>query len=171
MIRALIAAVAVLALPFFANLALASDGGTIRIVVPAHAIARGVTIGDSDLAYELVPADQVAPGIVTSMNALDGMETRRVLREGEAVRADDVRHPVLVAKGSTVTMSFSAPGITLTATGKAMTEGGMGETVTVLNPISYRQISCVVTGAGTVRAGSTAAVASASGIQIAASNP
>jgi flagella basal body P-ring formation protein FlgA len=34
-----------------------------------------------------------------------------------------------------------------------MSEGGMGETVTVLNPVSYRQISCTVTGAGTVSAG------------------
>jgi hypothetical protein len=51
-----------------------------------------------------------------------------------------------------------------------MTEGGIGETVTVLNPVSYRQISCVVTGAGTVRAGDmTATIASSSGIQIAAS--
>jgi len=172
MIKALIAAIAILALPFFANLALADDGGTMRIVVPAHAIARGMTIGDSDLAYVLVPAGQVGPSIVTSMNDLDGMEARRVLREGEAVRTDDVRHPVLVTKGSTVTMTFTAPGISLSAVGKAMTEGGIGESVTVLNPVSYRQISCVVTGAGTVRAGDmTATIASSSEIQIAASRP
>jgi flagella basal body P-ring formation protein FlgA len=171
MIKALIAAIAILALPCFANLALADDGGMIRIVVPAHAIARGTTIGDSDLAYQLVPAAQVGPSIVTSMNDLDGMEARRVLREGEAVRNDDVRHPILVTKGATVTMTFAAPGISLAATGKAMTEGGIGETVTVLNPASYRQISCIVTGAGTVRAADITAVASNAGIQIAASRP
>src|ERR1700761_6367610 len=155
MIRSLLIALAVLALPFFANLALADDAGDIRIVVPAHAIARGETITDADLVYENVPALQVQAGVVTSMNQLDGMETRRVLREGEAVRPDDVRKPILVAKGATVTMEFDAPGITLTAVGKATTEGGLGATVTVLNPISYRQISCIVTGPGTVRAGGT----------------
>ena len=37
-------------------------------------------------------------------------------------------------------------------TGKAMTEGGMGETVTIQNPASFRQISGVVIGPGQVRA-------------------
>ncbi|HEY2032320.1 MAG TPA: flagellar basal body P-ring formation chaperone FlgA [Rhizomicrobium sp.] len=152
-IRALAIALAVLALPFFANMALANGVADMRIVVPAHSIPRGTTISDADLSYQTVDASSVQAGIVTSMNDLDGMEARRVLRAGEPVRPDDVRRPILVTKGSMVTMNFVAPGITLTATGKAMSEGGMGETVTVVNPISYRQISCTVTGAGTVRAG------------------
>jgi flagella basal body P-ring formation protein FlgA len=171
MIRALTVAIAILALPFLANLALASDAGQVRIVVAAHTIARGATIGDSDLSYQLVSADQTTSGVVTSMNDLDGMEARRVLRAGEPVRSDDVRRPILVTKGSIVTMNFAAPGITLSATGKAMTEGGAGETVTVLNPVSYRQISCVVTGAGTVRAGDVTAIASVADIKLAASHP
>ncbi|MGN6515921.1 MAG: flagellar basal body P-ring formation chaperone FlgA [Rhizomicrobium sp.] len=157
MARALIIALAVLALPFFANLALADDAGNIRIVVPSHSIARGTSISDSDLAYQSVAPGSVQAGIVTSMNDLDGMEARRVLRAGEPIRPDDVRKPIIVAKGTTVTMSFEAPGITLTAVGKAMSEGGMGETVTVLNPVSYRQITCTVTGAGQVRAGDISA--------------
>jgi flagellar basal body P-ring formation protein FlgA len=155
MIRALLIALAVLALPVFANLALADNAGDIRIVVPAHAVARGDTLTDADLAYVNVPAGQIQGQVITSMSDLEGMETRRVLREGEAVRPDDVRKPILVVKGQTVTMEFDAPGITLTVTGKATTEGGLGETVTILNPVSYRQIACVVTGAGTVRAGDT----------------
>jgi flagella basal body P-ring formation protein FlgA len=155
-VRALILALAVLALPLFANMALAS-GADMRIVVPSHSIPRGTTISDSDLAYQTVDPSSVQAGIVTSMNDLDGMQARRVLRAGEPIRPDDVRKPILVTKGSTVTMTFAVPGITLTAIGKAMSEGGMGETVTVLNPISYRQIACTVTGSGTVAAGSTAA--------------
>ncbi|MGN6149094.1 MAG: flagellar basal body P-ring formation chaperone FlgA [Rhizomicrobium sp.] len=155
-VRALIVALAVLALPLFANMALA-NGADMRIVVPSHSIPRGTTISDSDLAYQTVDPSSVQAGIVTSMNDLDGMEARRVLRAGEPIRPDDVRKPILVTKGSTVTMTFVVPGITLTAVGKAMSEGGMGETVTVLNPISYRQIACTVTGAGTVAAGSTVA--------------
>jgi flagella basal body P-ring formation protein FlgA len=60
--------------------------------------------------------------------------------------------PVLVVKGSTVTMTFAVPGIVLTATGRAMSDGGLGETIVVQNPASFRQVSCIVTGAGTVRA-------------------
>ncbi len=159
-VRALFIAFAVVMLPFFANLAFANGANDIRIVVPAHAIARGDTIADSDLSYQTIAADQVQSGIVTSMNDLDGMQARRVLRAGEPVRPDDVRRPILVTKGTTVTMTFAAPGITLTAIGKAMNEGGMGETVTVQNPVSFRLMSCVVIGAGTVRAGDITATIS-----------
>jgi hypothetical protein len=34
-----------------------------------------------------------------------------------------------------------------------MSEGGLGETVTIQNPISFRQITAVVTGPGQVRTG------------------
>ena len=130
-----------------------------RIVVPTHDIARGSTITSSDLAYQLA-GDNTMSGTVTSINDLVGLETRRVLHAGESVRLEDVRHPVLVTKGSTVTMTFEAPGITLTAIGRAMTEGGMGETVTVQNPASFRQISAVVVGSGQVRAQGSGAVIS-----------
>jgi flagellar basal body P-ring formation protein FlgA len=125
--------------------------GGVRIVVPAHDIARGTTIEPSDLAYATVP-DTVMSGTVSRPDDLVGMQTRRVLHAGEGIRLDDVRHPVLVTKGSTITMTFEAPGIVLTASGRAMSEGGLGETVTVQNPASYRQVSAVVIGPGQVRA-------------------
>jgi len=123
-----------------------------RIVVPARDIGRGETIAESDLSYQMIAPENVMSNTATSMDALVGMQTRRVLHQGESVRNDDVRHPILVTKGSTVTMTFDAPGITLTAMGRAMSEGGVGDNVTILNPASYRQISAVVTGPGTVRA-------------------
>ena len=89
---------------------------------------------------------------VTKFEALTGMQTRRMLRAGQSIRPDDVRRPVVVTKGQTVTMIFSAPGVELAATGRAMSEGGVGDTVTIQNPASYRMISATVTAPGTVRA-------------------
>jgi flagella basal body P-ring formation protein FlgA len=127
-----------------------ADAG-VRIVVPARDIARGTTISQADLATKMVDGN-VLSGTVTSVNDIIGMQTRRVLHAGESVRLEDVRRPTLVTKGSTVTMIFEAPGITLTAAGRAMSEGGLGETVTVQNPVSFRQVSAVVAGPGQVRA-------------------
>lgn len=154
-IRALaMAALLVIAGPSFADplpAGGAADG--VRIVVPARNIARGETIADSDLSYLTVSAARTVAGAITSMDELNGKQARRFLHAGEPLRGDDVRAPILVAKGTTVTMTFAAPGLVLTATGKAMSKGSMGETVTVLNPVSYRQITATVTGAGTVSAG------------------
>lgn len=125
--------------------------GGVRVVVPAHDIARGAVIAQSDLAFTTAAGD-VMGGTVTAMNDLVGMQARRTLRAGQTVRLEDVRRPILVTRGSTVSMSFEAPGLVLIATGKAMSEGGLGETVTVQNPASYRMISAVVVGPGQVRA-------------------
>ena len=126
-----------------------------RVVVPNRDIARGETISESDLVYGTIPANTVFTGILTSVDALKGMEARRMLRANQVVRGDDIRHPIVVTKGSVVTMTFTAPGVTLTASGRAMGEGGVGDTITVQNPASFRQISAIVTGPGAVRAASS----------------
>ena len=124
----------------------------VRIVVPTRDIARGQTISDSDLTYATVAGSALMSGTVTSFAAVKDMEARRMLRAGEALRADDVRRPVVVTKGQTVTMLFHAPGVELTAMGRAMGEGGIGDTVTVQNPSSFRMIIGVITAPGTVLA-------------------
>jgi flagella basal body P-ring formation protein FlgA len=125
---------------------------TVRVVVPAHDIARGDTIGESDLTFATVDGDALMSGVPTKMEEVKGMQARRVLSAGRPFRGEDVRRPVVVTKGQTVTMQFAAPGVELTAMGRAMSEGGVGDTVTVQNPASYRMVSAIVVAPGTVRA-------------------
>jgi len=125
---------------------------SVRIVVPSRDIARGEIIGAGDLSYLTVADSASYAGLVTAADDLEGLEARRVLRAGEAIRPSDVRRPILVERGATVTMTFEAPGIAVTAMGKALSEGGLGETINVQNIASYRQVSAVVTGSGQVRA-------------------
>jgi flagella basal body P-ring formation protein FlgA len=127
----------------------AADTG-VRIVVPTRDIARGETITDRDLTFATVPGSALMAGTITSIAAAKDMEARRMLHAGEAMRGDDLRHPVVVTRGQTVTMLFHAPGVELTAMGRAMGEGGVGDTVTVQNPASFRMISGIITAPGTV---------------------
>jgi flagella basal body P-ring formation protein FlgA len=125
---------------------------TVRIVVPAHDIARGDTISENDLTYATADGASLMSGVPTRMDEVKGMQARRMLSAGQPFRGDDVRRPIVITKGQTVTMVFDAPGVQLTAMGRAMSEGGVGDTVTVQNPASYRMISAIVTAPGTVRA-------------------
>lgn len=140
---------AILALLLIASPAAAN---TVRIVVPAHDIARGDVIGESDLTYTTVDGNALMSGVPTKMEEIKGMQARRVLSAGQPFRSDDVRRPIVITKGQTVTMQFSAPGVELVAMGRAMSEGGIGDTVTIQNPASFRMISATVTAPGTVRA-------------------
>jgi len=130
----------------------AAMAATVRIVVPAHDIARGDVIGENDLTYATVDGAALMSGVPTKMDEIKGMQARRVLSTGQPFRGEDVRRPIVVIKGQTVTMQFAAPGVELTAMGRAMSEGGIGDTVTIQNPASYRMIAATVTGPGTVRA-------------------
>lgn len=130
----------------------AAFAGTVRIVVPSHDIARGETIGESDLTFTTVDGSALMSGVPTKMDEVKGMQTRRMLIAGQPFRAEDVRRPIVVSKGQTVTMQFLAPGVELTAMGRAMSEGGIGDTVTIQNPVSYRMIAGTIVAPGTVRA-------------------
>jgi flagella basal body P-ring formation protein FlgA len=143
----------------FVGEAFAAGAPQIRIVVPARDIMRGEVIGESDLTFADVSTTATPATTVTKFEALTGMQTRRMLRAGQSIRPDDVRRPVVVTKGQTVTMIFSAPGVELAATGRAMSEGGVGDTVTIQNPASFRMISATVTGPGAVRAADPATAA------------
>jgi flagellar basal body P-ring formation protein FlgA len=125
---------------------------TVRIVVPAHDIARGDTISENDLTYATVDGVALMSGVPTRMDEVKGMQARRMLAAGQPFRSDDVRRPIVITKGQTVTMEFDAPGVQLSAMGRAMSEGGVGDTVTVQNPASYRMVSGIVTAPGIVRA-------------------
>jgi flagella basal body P-ring formation protein FlgA len=145
--------IALFAAPAFGLLApIPALAAAMQVVTPTRDIARGEVIGDGDVALG-APANPLMSGnALTNLDAVRGMEARRPLRVGEVIAATDVRHPVVVTRGQTVTMTFDAPGVSLTAMGRAMAEGGVGDTVVVQNPASYRMVSAIVTGAGTVRA-------------------
>ena len=134
-----------------AALSAPADPG-VRVVVPAHDIPRGQTISESDLTYGALPGNALIAGVVTSFSGAKDMEARRLLHAGEAFRADDVRKPIVVTKGQTVTMHFDAPGVEVTAMGRAMSEGGIGDTVIVQNPASFRMVNGVVSAPGAVTA-------------------
>ena len=123
------------------------------IVVPAHDIARGSVLTQDDLTTKSIAVMRVNEAIVRNASDAAGKEAKRALRAGEILRSSDLKHPTLVAKGSTVTMTFETPGINLTAVGRALAEGGEGDTITVLNPTSYRQVVAVVLAPGRVRVG------------------
>ena len=131
-------------------LAVATQDAGVRVVVPVHDIPRGQAISESDLTYATVPGSALMAGVVTNFAAAKDMEARRLLHTGEAFRSDDMRRPIVVTKGQAVTMLFNAPGVELTATGRAMSEGGVGDTVAVQNPASFRTINGVISAPGTV---------------------
>ncbi|MCP5366038.1 MAG: flagellar basal body P-ring formation protein FlgA [Hyphomicrobiales bacterium] len=130
-----------------------------EIPVPAHDIARGTVIRAEDLKWVKVQTRRLHDQVVADSADLIGKAPRRSLRRDHPVRQSEVQAPVLVAKRSLVTMHLEVGTMSLTARGKALDDGALGETVRVTNLQSNTVVQGVVTGPGRVAVKPPATVA------------
>jgi flagella basal body P-ring formation protein FlgA len=79
-----------------------------------------------------------------------GMAAKIALRNGQALRTDDLIKPQIVQRNEAVTIYYEVPGIMLTVRGKAVEGGAMGDVVGVLNIQSNRTVQATVIGPGRV---------------------
>ena len=127
--------------------------GTVIETVEAAVLARGIErnelIKSSDVVIERRPKPEVGADAATRDGAV-GMQARRQLRAGQAVRIADLAKPDLVQRDQSVTLIYETPGLYLTVRGKALDAGTEGDVVNVLNLQSKRTVPGVVIGRGQV---------------------
>ncbi|WMT72388.1 flagellar basal body P-ring formation chaperone FlgA [Bradyrhizobium sp. Ash2021] len=127
--------------------------GTAIETVEAAVLARNVeskeVLKSSDVVVERRPKAEVGVDAATRDRAV-GMQARRQLRTGQALRVADLARPDLVQRDQNVTLIYETPGIYITVRGKAMENGTEGDVVSVTNLQSRRTVSGAVTGRGQV---------------------
>ena len=122
---------------------------TVEAAVLARGIERNEIIKASDLVVERRPKAEVGGDVATRDRAV-GMQARKQLRLGQALRVADLAKPDLVQRDQSVTLIYEAVGLYLTIRGKALEGGTEGDVVSVLNLQSKRTVSGVVVGRGQV---------------------
>lgn len=105
----------------------------VAIPVLGRRLGRGEVVSEEDIEWMDVAAKRIQRDVVTEADGLVGMAPRRFLRPHSPIRAGDVQRPVLVPKGSVVTMIVRTPQMTLTARGKAIQNGSKGDLIRVMN--------------------------------------
>jgi flagellar basal body P-ring formation protein FlgA len=108
-------------------------------------VERGEVLKASDVVTERRPKAEAGNDATTRGHAV-GMQMRKQVRAGQALRMADLGKPDLVQRDDNVTLVYESPGIYLTARGKAVDSGTEGDTVTVLNLQSKRTVSGTVIG-------------------------
>ena len=111
---------------------------------------RNEVITKGDIKWIKVRADRLRRGTITDSNELIGMAVKRGAKAGLPLQAGAIQRPILVAKGSLVTIILKAPKMILTAQGKALDNGADGDTVRITNTQSKKVIEAEVTGMGRV---------------------
>ncbi len=120
-------------------------------VVAARQIARGAILGENDLLlqHSLVwgAPDADVPLPLTS---IIGTEARRVLRNGETIRAIDIVSAPVVFAGDTVTAEIIRDGVRLALVGTALHNASLGGRVAIRLDRG-RRFAGIATGRNTVR--------------------
>ncbi|MDB5618602.1 flagellar basal body P-ring formation chaperone FlgA [Tardiphaga sp.] len=127
--------------------------GTAVETVEAAVLARSVdskeVLKASDVVIERRPKSEVGNDVASRDRAV-GMQVRRQLRSGQALRIADLAKPDLVTRDQAVTLVYESSGLYLTIRGKAIENGTEGDVVNVINLQSKRTVSGVVVGRGQV---------------------
>jgi flagella basal body P-ring formation protein FlgA len=122
---------------------------TVEAAVLTRSVERTETLKSSDIIVERRPKLEIGGEAATREGAL-GMQLRRPMRAGQALKVADLAKPDLVQRDQGVTLIYQTAGLYLTTRGKALDNGTEGDVVSVLNLQSKRTVTGVVTGRGQV---------------------
>jgi flagella basal body P-ring formation protein FlgA len=116
-------------------------------------------ISRSDIDWIEMSERRINRTMIRDASELIGLAPVRMLRAGQALRTSQVQRPLLVTKGSVVTMFVRNGALTVSATGKAMQDGAKGDFIRLLNTASNRTVEARVTASGVVEVMNRAVVA------------
>lgn len=109
-------------------------------------LRKGDIIGQRDFDMVEVRAKDLKHNVVLDPQSLIGLTPRRVVLEGAPIKIEDLEAPVVVSRGDLINMTFEQGGLTLTARGKALQDGAVGDHIRVVNLASSKMIDAEVSG-------------------------
>ncbi len=121
---------------------------TTEIPVAARRILKGEIINKSDLRWLKIRTSRLQNDVISNLADLIGKTPKRGIREGQAIRSSTIQRPVLVKKGSLVTIILRAKKMLLTAQGKALQPGSKGDIIRIANTQSNQTIEAEVISTG-----------------------
>jgi flagella basal body P-ring formation protein FlgA len=134
---------------------------TQEVLVAAHRLAAGDVLRAADRRPVRLRSASLPGPVVRSAAEAEGMTSRRATQAGQPLALADLQRPAAVAKGATVQLLLEAPGLSLTAQGRALESAAIGDRVRVQNPGSRSVVEGEVIGDGRVRVSPAAAAETA----------
>ncbi len=112
--------------------------------------ARNIRAGNALSAEDIVPPEE--RDAMRRAVKLIGMEAVRTIYRGQPLQETELRKPTLVKRNAIVQMEFAKGPMSISAEGRALDQGGMGDRIRVMNLASRRIVIATVTGTDNVRA-------------------
>jgi len=123
-------------------------------IVATHTIRAQTVLNAEDFTF----VDAEIPGALTDPASVIGQEARVTIYAGRPITADAVGTAAVVERNQTVALVFKSTGLSILTEGRALTRGGVGEVIRVMNLSSHTTVT------GTIEAdGSVSVIASGQG--------
>lgn len=117
----------------------------VNVPVLKSPLRSGSIIGKHDIETITIPEKSLPQNIALNASELIGTTPRRMLSSGEPVKINEIEAPKLVERGDAITMTFKRGALELTAKGKALENGAIGDTIRVVNTGSKKTLEAIVT--------------------------
>lgn len=124
-----------------------------QVVVAARAISGREVLTADSIRLERFDTGRLAAGYITDSNQALGLQSRRLITQGTVITGQLLEKPVLIARGSTVTVVARMGDIEVTVSGQALQDGVKDQLIRVQNTNSRRIITAKVVDDATVLVG------------------
>ena len=123
----------------------------IELPVATARLSAGTVLRAEDVHMARVRAALANRDVARQPEDAIGLQLRHQVSPGQPLATADLAHPEVVRRGASVLMLLDSPGIVLTAQGRAMDSGAIGERIRVINPVSRAVIEADIIGVDRVR--------------------
>jgi flagellar basal body P-ring formation protein FlgA len=120
----------------------------LNIPVLNRRVLKNEMIMAKDIKWVKSPSKRVQNDIILHVDDLVGKTPKRGLRAGALIRSSEVQRPILIEKGSLVTLVLKTPLMVLTSQGRAVDPGANGDVIRITNTQSNKVVQAVVSAAG-----------------------
>ncbi len=131
--------------------AIADVSASIDAVVPTRALQIDSVIEAEDVAVHLIKLTNLDHQLMTNVADVIGKSAVRPLQTNNPIRLGMVKKPYVVRKGDRVSIEARRGGLSIQTAGVTKASGELGQSITVANVDSGKELRARVVGPGAVR--------------------
>jgi flagellar basal body P-ring formation protein FlgA len=131
--------------------AIADVSASIDAVVPTRVIQSDSVIDAEDVAIHRIKLTDLDHQLITDMKDVIGKSAVRPLQTNNPIRLGMVKRPYAIRKGDRVSIEARHGGLSIQVIGLAKSSGEIGQTATVTNVDSGKELRAKIVGPGVVR--------------------
>jgi flagella basal body P-ring formation protein FlgA len=124
---------------------------TLEVPVATRRLLPGTLLRPDDVRMARLRAGLIQTEVALNTEDVVGRVVRHLSVPGQPFPVVDLGRQAVVLRGSRVTLSLQSDGLDLTAQGIATESGGVGDQISIRNPLSGAMVQAEVTGPGAAR--------------------